>query len=199
MDALSPVGSRCTSQPWRGSTNVGEVPAPALHVDGGIDVRAHLLPPLAVLKTTAFPPVQSLAVTHPCSAFRKNACDSARSGGNPSGTVCIGVMSVHVLPKSSVARRRWRHLDGSVARQPRTVATPKDLDARWIVSTLVVRACELGDDGTDGAELGAGVDECAGRLGSGGEFVHEAAISAAATTRPGRRIIGGTGELLSAG
>jgi hypothetical protein len=194
MDALSPVGSRWTSQPWRASTNVGEVPAPPLHVDGGIDVRAHLLPPLAVLKTTAFPPAQSLAVTHPCSGSRKDACSSASSGGSPPGTVCIGVMSVHVLPKSSVARRRWRHLDGCVARQRRTVTTPNDLDASWNVSTLVVRAPQPEDDETGGAELEAGVDECAGRLGSSGEGVHEAAISAAATNGPARRIIGGTGN-----
>jgi hypothetical protein len=71
-------------------------------------------------------------------------------------------MSVHVLPKSCVARRRWRHLDGSVARQRRTVTTPNDLDARWNVSTLVVRAPQPEDDETGGAELEAGVDECAG-------------------------------------
>jgi hypothetical protein len=33
-DALEPVGSRRTSQPWRWSVNTGVEPAPALHVDG---------------------------------------------------------------------------------------------------------------------------------------------------------------------
>jgi hypothetical protein len=67
-------------------------------------------------------------------------------------------------------------------------------NASRIVSTLVVRAPQPDDGETDGAELEPGVDECAGRLGSGGEFVHEAAISVAATNRPARRIIGGTGN-----
>lgn len=177
----------------RGSANTGVVPAPALHVDGSMGVLAHFLPPLVVLKSTAVPPTQSLAVTHPCSGSRKNACSSPRSGGGLPGTRCTGVMSVHVFPKSCVATRRWWHRDGSVAMQCRTMATPNDLDTSWNASTLVVRAVEPGDDRSpDGAELWAGVDERARGLDPGAEVVHDAAVTTA-ITKPAKRIFDGTG------
>jgi hypothetical protein len=70
-------------------------------------------------------------------------------------------MSAHVLPKSSVATSRWRQLDGSVARQRRTMATPNDLVTNWNAWTLVVLASEPGDGEPDGAGLTSDGDECA--------------------------------------
>jgi hypothetical protein len=124
-----------------------------------MEVLAQLLPPLAVVKSTAFPPEQSFAVTQPWPGSKKKACIRRRSGGNPPGTLCIGVMSAQVFPESSVATRRWWHLDGSVARQRRTMATPNDLDTSWNAWTLIVLACEPGDSETDGGELTTGGDE----------------------------------------
>jgi hypothetical protein len=102
-----------------------------------MEVLAHLLPPLAVVKSTASPPEQSLAVTQPWPGSKKKACIRRRSGGNRPGTVCIGVMSAQVFPKSSVATSRWRHRDRSVARQRRTIATPNELVTNWNAWTLV--------------------------------------------------------------
>jgi hypothetical protein len=166
-----------------------------LHDDEGMDDRAHLLPPLTVRKSTALPLAQSLAVTHPCSGSRKNGSDNARSAGRPPGTVRIGVMSVHVLPKSSVATSSCRHLEGFEMRQRRTIATPKDFETSWKASTLVVRPVRVA-----GAE-GEGIDRDVGTEGGDevdgdGEGVHEAPIRPR-KTKPATRILDGTGELLS--
>jgi hypothetical protein len=162
------------------------VPAPALHVDDGMDVRLHLLPPLAVRNSTALPPTQSLAVTHPCSGSRKNGCDNARSAGRPPGTVRIGVMSAHVLPKSCVATSRWR-----------TIATPKDLETSWKASTLDVRAGRVGDAEGDGIDRDVRMEDGGDDGDMDGAVVHEAPITTS-TTKPATWILDGTGELLSA-
>ena len=159
-------------------------------------VRPHRRPPLVVMNSTALPPAQSLAVTHPCSGSRKYGCSNARFGGKPPGTACIGVMSVHVLPKSSVVTTRWWHLEGSVARQRRTIVTPSDRDTSWNASTLVVRVADL-DDPTDGVDSDTGVDGRTDWLGSGGEYVVHAAVTSPATSRPARTIFDGK-ALLSA-
>jgi hypothetical protein len=105
-------------------------------------------------------------------------------------------MSVHVLPKSSVATSSCRHLEGSETRQRRTIATPKDLDTSWKAPTLVVGAVGVGDAEGDGIERDVGTER-GDEVDGDSAVVHEAPTSTG-TSRPATRIVDDTGELLSA-